>query len=93
MFGREPAIVLGALGEVVRAVIPMLILFSIIVWDDKQVAGVMLVVGVAIKFFEVILTRQSVVPTETANSQIAKAVSMPTGTTVKEVIAAEAREQ
>lgn len=92
MLGKEPTVVLGALGEVVRAVIPMLILFNIIFWDDKQVAGVMLVVGVAIKFFEVVLTRSQVVSTETANSQIATAIRMPNTATVNEVIKAEEKQ-
>lgn len=89
MFGKEPAVVLGALAEVVKAVIPALILFGLLTWTPEQVAGVMFVVGVAVSSLTVILTRSQVVPTETVNSQIETAIRMPATSTVKQVIAAE----
>lgn len=85
MFGKEPAVVLGALSEVIKAIIPMLIIFNFINWSGEQVAQVMLVVGVVIAFFNILLTRGQVVPTETADKQIRQAVRMPAGTTVDEV--------
>lgn len=89
MFGKEPAIILNALSEVVRAVIPLLLVFEIVKWTDPQTGAVLLVVGVVIGFLTTLLTRSQVVPTETANSQIATAIRMPAGSTVKEVIAKE----
>jgi hypothetical protein len=78
MFGKEPAVVLGALSEVVRAVIPTLIIFGLITWTGEQVAQVMLLVGVLVGFFNVLLTRTQVVPVTVADKQIevAKASSV-----------------
>lgn len=85
MLGKEPAVILGALAEVIKAIIPMLIIFGFINWSGEQVAQVMLVVGVAIGFLNVLLTRSQVVPTEVADKQILQAVRMPAGTSIGEV--------
>lgn len=89
---REPTVVLGALSEVIKAVIPMLIIFNFINWSGEQVAQVMLVVGVAISFFNVLITRSQVVPTEKSDALVNKAIRMPADTTLKQVIAAEAKD-
>lgn len=88
MFTKEPAVVLGALSEVIRAVIPTLIIFGIIHWTGDQVAQVMLLVGVLVGFFNILLTRTQVVPTEVADKQIETAVKMPASATVEDVKAA-----
>lgn len=87
MFGKEPAVILGALSEVVRAVIPTLIIFGYIQWTGEQVAQFMLLAGVVIGFFNVLLTRSQVVPTERANDQIRMAIDSPSSATVEQVIA------
>lgn len=92
MFGKEPAVVLGALSEVVRAVIPTLIIFGIIAWTSEQVAQVMLLVGVTVKAIEIVVTRSQVVAVEKANAQILTATRMPEGTSVEAVIAKQERE-
>lgn len=93
MLGKEPAVILGALSEVVRAVIPTLIIFGYIQWTGEQTAQFMLLAGVIIGFFNVLLTRSQVVPTERANSQIETAISMPSSATVSDVIKEEAANQ
>lgn len=85
MFAKEPTIVINALTEVVRAVIPMLLVFGLIKWTDQQLGAVMLVVGVVAASLATILTRQQVVPTELANQQIRVAVRSPEGTSVEQV--------
>lgn len=93
MFGKEPAVILGALSEVVRAIIPTLIIFGIINWTDIQTAQVMLLVGVVVGFLNVTLTRSQVTPEPTVNALIREAVKSPTGTSVSEVKeAVEAKE-
>lgn len=87
MFGKEPAVVLGALSEVVRAVIPTLIIFGMIQWTSEQVAQVMLLVGVIVGFLNILLTRSQVVATETADKQIDVALKMPSTATKGQVIA------
>lgn len=85
MFGKEPTVVLGALSEVVRAVIPMLIIFGFIHWTGEQVAQVMVVVGVGVAFLNTLLTRSQVVPIETADKQIKTALNEPSTTSVETV--------
>ena len=86
MLNQEPAAILGGLSEVVRAIIPTLIIFGYIQWTGDQVAQVMLLTSVIVGFFNVMLTRSQVVPTDKANAQIETAIRLPVGTTVQEVI-------
>lgn len=87
MFGKEPTVIIGAISEVVRQFIPVLIIFGVLHWTDQQIAQVMILIGVVVKSLEVVLTRSQVVPVETANKQIAVAVNQPVGTRVDQVIA------
>jgi hypothetical protein len=87
MLGKEPAVIIGGIAEIIRAVIPMLIIFGFLQWTDNQLAQVMLVIGVAVAVGEKWFTRSQVVPTETANAQIQMGINSPTGTKVSEVIA------
>jgi hypothetical protein len=89
MLNHEPAAILGGLSEVVRAIIPTLIIFGLIHWTGDQVAQVMLLVSVIVGFFNVLLTRSQVVPVEKANAQIERAIAGPSTATVSEVIKQE----
>lgn len=70
MLNKEPTVVLGALSEVVRAIIPTLIIFGVLHWTDSQIAQVMLTVGVLVKSLEMVLARSQVVPVQTADRQM-----------------------
>lgn len=89
MFGREPAVIIGGMAEIIRAVIPMMIIFGLLQWTDKETAQVMLVIGVAVAVGEKWFTRSQVVPTETANAQIKLAIAGPSDAKVSEVIKKE----
>lgn len=89
MLNREPAAILGGLSEVVRAIIPTLIIFGLIHWSGDQVAQVMLLVSVIVGFFNILLTRSQVVPVEKANAQIELAIAGPSTATVSEVVKKE----
>jgi len=89
LFTKEPSIVLGALTEVIKAIIPMLIIFGFIHWTGEQVAQVMLVVGVTFTFVNVLITRSQVTPQADVNALIRTAVNMPSGTPVEDVKAAQ----
>lgn len=88
---REPTVIIGGIAEIVRAIIPMLLIFGVIHWTDVQTGAVIFFVGVLVGFAEKLFTRSQVVPTEKANSQIATAISMPASSTVEQVIAKEER--
>jgi hypothetical protein len=92
MLGKEPAVIIGGVAEIIRAVIPMMIIFGYLSWTDNQLAQVMLVIGVAVAVGEKWFTRSQVVPTDKANAQIETAIRMPAGSTLKEVIKKEERE-
>lgn len=87
MLGREPAVIIGGIAEIIRAVIPMMIIFGFLQWTDNQTAQVMLVIGVAVAVGEKWFTRSQVVPTEKANAQIQTGIDSPSNTTVAQVIA------
>lgn len=87
MLGREPAVIIGGIAELIRAVIPMMIIFGFLQWTDNQTAQVMLVIGVAVAVGEKWFTRSQVVPTEKANAQIQTGIDSPSNTTVAQVIA------
>jgi hypothetical protein len=93
MLNKEPAVILGSLSEVVRAIIPTLIIFGYIQWTGDQVAQVMLLISVIVGFFNAALTRSQVVPTVKANSQIETAITMPATATVNDVIKEEAKKE
>lgn len=88
MFGKEPTVIIGALAEIARAIVPLLIIFGYINWTDNQVAQVMLMIGVVVGVGEKLFTRSQVTPTIVADRQmeIAKAsnVDRPTSQIVKE---------
>lgn len=85
MFGKEPTVILGALSEVIKAIIPMLIIFGILHWTGEQVAQVMIVTSVVIAFINTAWARSQVTPTVQSDALIKTAVKQPEGTTVAEV--------
>lgn len=70
MINKEPAVILGATSEVIRAIIPTLIIFGVLHWTGEQVAQFVLLVGVIIGALNVTLTRSQTVPTAVADKQI-----------------------
>ena len=91
-FGKEPTVILNGLAEILRQVIPMLILFGILQWSDQQIAAVFMVVSAVVAFLSTAWARSQVVPTEVANSQINTAIAMPKGSTVQDVIAKDTKD-
>lgn len=85
MFGKEPAVIFGGLGEVVRAIVPLLIIFGFIHWTPEQTAAAYLAVSVILGYIVTLLTRSNTTPTETVNELIKTAVKMPADSTVAEV--------
>lgn len=92
MLNREPTVIINGLSELVRQILPLLVVVGVVnIAPEKQAAWIS-IIGLVLFFISTVLLRSQVVPTVTANSQIEKAVTMPAGTTVKEVIAAEKKE-
>jgi len=88
MFSREPAVVFSALGEIVKAVIPVLIIGEAVHWTDKMTAAVMFLVSVAVTSLSTIFTRSQSISTTMADRQIeiakASSIDRPTEEIVQE---------
>lgn len=85
MLHKEPTIYIGGIGEIIRAIIPLLIIFGFIQWTDQQIAAVILAMSVTLGFLGTLFTRSVVTPTEVSDTLIRTAVQMPITTTVDEV--------
>lgn len=92
MFGKEPAIFFNGIGEIIRAIIPAMILFGFIQWTDQQIAAIMLVVSVVLGFLITMLTRSNTVSTVVADKQIEVALKAPSTTSPDTVIKQAAKE-
>lgn len=88
MFGREPAVILGFIG----AALALAIGFGLKI-SGEQVNLIMVFSAAAISVATGVATRSQVVPTEKANAQIQTAISMPSTSTVTEVIRKEEANQ
>lgn len=89
---KEPTVIIGGVAEIVRAIIPMLLIFGVVAWTDPQTGAVVFLVNVLVSVAEKMFIRSQVVPIDTRDAQVKKAVSMPEDTTVAQVIKAEAKE-
>lgn len=85
LFGKEPAVVLGALSEAVRQIVPALIVFGFLHWDGTKTAAFGIIVGGAVGFLNIVLTRSQTTATPQVDALIKTAVNMPAGTKVEEV--------
>lgn len=74
---REPAILFNGLGEIVKAIIPVLVIGGFVAWDDKMVAAIMFLVSVSVTSLTAMFTRQSSVPKVVADKQIEVAKASP----------------
>ena len=90
-FNDEPAAVFGSLGEIAKAVIPVLVLGSVVHWDAKLVAAVMFLVGAAVTALAAMFTRSQTVSLATANKQIDIALAAKPDT-LPETIIQQAKE-
>lgn len=86
---REPTVLIGSLAEIVRAIIPMLLIFGVIRWTDVQTGTVIFFVGVLVSVAEKLFIRSQVVPTDKANAQIKIGIDGPSTATVAQVIRKE----
>lgn len=82
----EPTVVTGAISELVRQVLPALVVLGVVSFTDVQLAAIFMVVSASIAFLNVLVSRSQVVPVERANEQIQAGISASPGTTVEEVI-------
>ena len=84
---KEPAVITKGIEELLRAAIPMAILFGWIHWSPEQIGAVTLFVGLLLGFVSLMFTRSQVVPMQVADRQIDVALKMPSTANKAQVIA------
>lgn len=87
MWNKNPTLIIGGLSELLRQILPLLVVVGVIHLAPEKLAGLVSVIGLVLTFISTTLLRSQVTPTEIANQQIRTAVSSPTGTSVEQVIA------
>lgn len=93
MLNKEPTAIINGISELLRQIIPMLIIFGLIHWTDLQTAAAFAVMSAFLSLVSILVTRSQVVPNEKADAQIKTALSLPASASVAEVIAkTEARQ-
>ena len=82
---REPTVILGAIAEIIKAIVPTLIIFGIIHWTSDQTAQVMLLVSVVVGSLTVVLTRSQVSSGPHVDDLIATALTQSSSTPIEVV--------
>ncbi len=88
----EPTVYIGGVAEIIRAIIPMLLVFGVIHWTDVQTGAVVLVVGVCVGVAEKWFTRSQTVSTTVADKQIEVAKASDIMRSNESIIAQAAKE-
>lgn len=86
MWNKNPTIIINGLAELLRQILPLLVVVGLIQLSPEKLAGLVSIIGLVLAFVSTTLLRSQVVPTETANEQIKVAIDSPKGTRVAEVI-------
>lgn len=87
MWNKNPTLIINGLSELLRQILPLMVVVGVIHLTPEKLAGLVSVIGLILAFISTTLLRSQVVPTETANQQIKTAVNSPSGTSVEQVIA------
>lgn len=85
ILGKEPAVILGAASEAIRQIVPALIVFGFLHWDGTKTAAFGIIVGGAVGFLNIALTRSQTTATPQVDALIKTAIAMPAGTGVEAV--------
>lgn len=89
---KEPTVIINGLSELLRQVLPLLVVVGLVHLSPEKLAGLVSIIGLVLAFVSTTLLRGQTIPTDKANSQIATAVRMPEGTSVAQVIAKNERD-
>lgn len=87
-FSREPAIWFSGIAEILRMLVPMLIVFGVIHWTETQSVAFFAFSSVVLTFIQTLLTRSATTPTDRVDAFIREARRSPEDTSVKAIRAA-----
>ena len=91
---KEPTIVINSLSEMLRQLLPALVILGVINISSEKQAALSVAIGLVLGFFTTLLSRNAVVPTaiavpkDTSDARIETALRMPSTASVGEVIRA-----
>lgn len=89
---REPTVIINGLSELLRQILPLLVVVGVVHLSPEKLAGLISIIGLVLAFVSTTLLRSTVVSTDKANAQILTATRLPEGTTVEQVIAKTERD-
>lgn len=88
MLNKEPAVLAKVVEEIIRAAIPVALIFGLVNWNQEQTGTLLIFIGVVAGGLSLLFTRSQVVPTIVADKQleIAKAsdVTRPTSEIIQQ---------
>lgn len=67
---REPAVIINGLSELLKQILPLLVVVGLVQMSPEKLAGWISIIGLVLFFVSTTLLRSQVVATETANKQI-----------------------
>lgn len=82
---KEPTVIVGAVSEILRQIVPTLIIFGVINWTGEQVAQVTMLLGLVVALVNILVTRSQVTSNALTDDLIKAAVKMPSNSTVADV--------
>lgn len=81
-FNKEPTLLLNGLSELLRQILPLLVVIGVVHLEPEKLAGLISIIGLVLAFISTTVLRSQVVSTEKADQQIRVAVNSPSGTSV-----------
>lgn len=92
MFNREPTTIINGLSELLRQILPLLVVVGVIKLGPEQLAGWVSIIGLVLTFVTTALLRSQVVPNAKADAQIRTALRMDADSSVGDVVSKTERD-
>lgn len=84
---QEPTVVINALAETVRALLPLMVVLDVIHLSAEKLGALSIAIGLVLGFFTTLFTRSQVVAIATADKQIEVAKASSPDRPTSEIIA------
>ena len=89
---QEPTIVINALSEMLRQLLPLLVILGVFRLTPDKLSALSIAIGLVLGFFTTLFTRSQTVSLNTANRQIEIAKAADVTTPTDQIIAQAAKE-
>ena len=88
---QEPTIVINALSETLRQLLPLMVVLDVIHLSSEKLGALSIAIGLVLGFFTTLFTRTQVVSLATADKQIEVAKASDSTRPTEEIIAEAAK--